>query len=53
MKIDAISDCIVDYQKGAYTIHEVDTRKVQLVPSEINDRYDHNGGVSDCKKCGK
>ncbi|OSA94483.1 UNVERIFIED_ORG: hypothetical protein B2H98_06375 [Clostridium botulinum] len=33
-----------------YTIHEVNTKDVQLVPYEINSRYNHDGGVSDCGK---
>ena len=39
-----------DSSTNKYTIHEVNTKDVQLVPYEINARYNHDGGVSDCGK---
>ena len=53
-KNNALKKVIANYQgEKKYTIHEVDTKKVQMVPTEINDRFNHDGGVSDSKKCGK
>ena len=45
---------IANFQsENKYTIHEVDTKNVQLVPTEVNGRYNHDGGISESKKCTK
>ena len=54
LKKVALKQSIADFQsEKKYTIHEVDTKKTQLVPTEINGRFNHDGGVSDSKQCGK
>lgn len=45
---------IANFQsENKYTIHEVDTKNVQLVPTEVNSRFNHDGGISESKKCTK
>lgn len=45
-----IQDKFKDNSINKYTIHEVNSKDVQLVPYEVNARYNHDGGVSDCGK---
>ena len=34
-------------------VHEVNTTDTQVIPFDVNNRYNHDGGVSDTKKAEK
>jgi hypothetical protein len=49
-KVNELNESLEHFQdSNRYTVHEVDSKTAQLVPTEVNARFNHDGGVSEHK----
>lgn len=51
---EALSKSVKKYINDNHlVVHEVNTTDTQVIPFDVNNRYNHDGGVSDTKKAEK